>query len=279
MNGRRGRIVGLRRLVLGVALLGVVLLVATAGSAALRRAWCALRSVAAARSSDRAIARHGDSASRLSIVIDDFGYADSALVAGFIQLDTSLSVAVLPYQPHSRLSAELAHRAGNDVLLHLPMEGRPGSDPGPHALLSSLGEAELRARTRQALLDVPYVVGTNNHMGSVLTADATRMRWVLEEVRDRRLFFIDSRTTARSVAATLSREMGIPSASRRVFLDDSRGFADIEREWARALRYADTEGSALSIGHVYPETLAALRLLVARDRARVTLVRARELAR
>ena len=123
------------------------------------------------------------------------------------------------------------------------------------------------------------VVGTNNHMGSVMTADATRMRWVLEEVRDRRLFFIDSRTTARSVAATLSREMGIPSASRRVFLDDSRGFADIEREWARALRYADTEGSALIIGHVYPETLAALRLLVARDRARVTLVRARALAR
>ncbi len=209
---------------------------------------------------------------RLSLIIDDFGYIDTSAVRPFLQLDIPFSVAVLPYQPFSRLSAEAAHRAGKEVLLHLPMEGRPGSNPGPDALLGNLKEGELRSRTRKALLDIPYAVGTNNHMGSVLTEDRTKMRWILEEVRAQHLFFVDSRTTKNTVAESLALEMGIPTASRQGFLDDLKGFADIRKEWTRAIRLAERSGSVVVIAHVYPETLEALRVLIPQSRASVRFV-------
>ncbi|MEO6445899.1 MAG: divergent polysaccharide deacetylase family protein [Gemmatimonadaceae bacterium] len=210
--------------------------------------------------------------SRIALVIDDFGYADESIISGFMLLDIPFTAAVLPYQPFSTLSAEAAHTSAREVLLHLPMQGRDGKDAGPDALLDALSEAELRARTRKAMRSVPFLVGANNHMGSVLTADSTKMRWVLEELQKQNLFFFDSRTTDKSVGETMARSIGVPTAARRVFLDNVKEFASIEAEWTRAVRFAERDGSALVIGHVYPKTLAALRVLVPQYAGRLQFV-------
>ncbi len=209
---------------------------------------------------------------KVALIIDDFGYVDESSVRGFLSLGVPITVAVLPYQRFSAYSADAAHRAGMDVLLHLPMEGGAGSNPGPDALLSTLTERELRARARSALGAVPHIIGANNHMGSAITADSARMRWILEELAREPRIFVDSRTTNRSVGESLARRLGIPSASRNVFLDNDKTPAAIARQWERGLRLAERSGSAIVIGHVYPETLAALRDLVARTRGRVEFV-------
>lgn len=210
---------------------------------------------------------------RLALIIDDFGYAPDSLVNQYDALGVPLTVAVLPYQPFSASSAEAAHRAGMEVILHLPMEGTPGSNPGPDALLVALFEDEFRARTRKALGGVPHISGANNHMGSSLSADTLRMRWVLEEIARSGHFFVDSRTTERTVGETLARRLGIASASRNVFLDNDTSADAIAREWRRALTIAERTGEAIAIGHVYPETLAALRELIPAAKGRVEFVR------
>lgn len=261
-SGRR--VVGTRAV---AVLLAVLVMVATPfGRAVLRRAWHAVeraRGLGTATSATRPL---------LALVIDDFGYLTEREMAPFLALDIPFSAAVLPFQEFSRRSAELGHAAGKEIMLHLPMEGGDGRDPGPDALLVGLDEASIRSRTRKALDDLSFVAGVNNHMGSRVTADSARMRWILEEIRARRLFFVDSRTTDASVAQRLASSMGIPTTSRQVFLDNDTSFAGIEREWARALRFAEKDGRVLVIGHVYPGTPAALRILVARDRGRVQFV-------
>ncbi len=220
---------------------------------------------------------------RLALVIDDLGYIQPELVTRLCSLPVPFSVAVLPYQEHTRESAEIAHRLGKEVMLHLPMEPigypGPGHDPGPNAILFNLPEAEVRRRVRLALDDVPHRVGANNHMGSRITPDRTRMGWVLQEFKARKYFFVDSRTEKDSVAFDVAEQLGVPSVQRRVFLDDDKAFPEMEKQWERAMKLAEKEGSVLIIGHIYPETVAALEKLVPRAKNQVRFVRAGELVR
>jgi len=220
---------------------------------------------------------------RLALVIDDLGYIQPELVTRLCSQPVPFSVAVLPYQEHTRESADIAHRLGKEVMLHLPMEPigypGPGRDPGPNAILYNLPETEVRRRVRMALDDIPHRTGVNNHMGSRITPDRTRMGWVLQEVKARKYFFVDSRTEKDSVAFDLAGELGIPAVQRRVFLDDDKAFPEMEKQWERALKLAEKEGAALIIGHIYPETVEALEKLVPRSKGRVRFVRAGELVK
>jgi polysaccharide deacetylase 2 family uncharacterized protein YibQ len=220
---------------------------------------------------------------RLALVIDDLGYMQPELVTRLCSLPVAFSVAVLPYQEFTRDSADIAHRLGKEVMLHLPMEPigypGPGRDPGPNAILYNLPEPEVRRRVRMALDGIPHRVGVNNHMGSRITPDRTRMGWVLQELKARKLFFVDSRTEKDSVAYDVAEQLGIPAVQRKVFLDDDKAFPEMEKQWDRALKLAEKEGSVLIIGHIYPETVEALEKLVPRSKGQVRFVKASDLAK
>ncbi len=216
---------------------------------------------------------------RLCIVIDDLGYAPPELVRRLCSLPVPFSVAVLPYQEFTKESAHTAHDLGKEVLLHLPMEGLATKDPGPDALLANLDEAELRRRAKKALGEIPHAIGTNNHMGSKLTADRQRITWVLQEVKARKFFFVDSRTSKETVAEDEARKLHIPTTRRNVFLDDDKSFAEIEKQWERALALARKDGEALAIGHIYPETVEALERLVPRVKGEIRFVKASEVVK
>jgi polysaccharide deacetylase 2 family uncharacterized protein YibQ len=155
----------------------------------------------------------------------------------------------------------------------------PGRDPGPNAILYNLPESEVRRRVRMALDDIPFRVGVNNHMGSRITPDRTRMTWVLQEIKARKCFFVDSRTEKDSVAFDVAEQLGVPAVQRKVFLDDDKAFPEEEKQWDRAMELAKKDGSVLIIGHIYPETVAALEKLVPRAEGQVQFVTASELAR
>jgi len=220
---------------------------------------------------------------RFALVIDDLGYAPPELVARLCALSIPFDVAVLPYQEFTHQSAEIAHDRGKEVMLHLPMEPKgypgPGKDPGPDAILYNLTEAQVRERVRKALADIPHRMGVNNHMGSRITPDQARMTWVLEEIKAKGLFFVDSRTEKDSVAFDVARDLAIPTVQRKVFLDDDKSVAATTRQWERALALARADGQVLAIGHIYPETVELLEKLVPAARGQVTFVKASALTK
>jgi polysaccharide deacetylase 2 family uncharacterized protein YibQ len=216
---------------------------------------------------------------RLAIVIDDLG-SDRAQADALFQLSYPLTLSVLPHLPDSAEIAEEAHRRGYQVMLHLPMASTAGEKDEPVELLPGM-DANTVGKTFAAMLEtVPYAAGVNNHEGSLGTSDRTLMNELMPLLHQHKLFFIDSRTTAATVAETAAHSAGVPAASRNVFLDDEQSPGAIRKQYALALRDAREKGSALAIGHPHPETLQVLtEMLPEAERQGVMLVFASDLAR
>jgi polysaccharide deacetylase 2 family uncharacterized protein YibQ len=194
---------------------------------------------------------------RIAIVIDDLGI-NLGEGRRALRLPGPVTAAILPHQTHSRQLALESRQAGKEVLLHLPMPGANGHDAGAGMVEPDMPAGELRAMLDYNLESVPHAVGVNNHMGSELTRLPEPMRRVMLELARRKLFFLDSMTSPRSVAAMEARAAGLPAVVRDVFLDNDRDPAAIEREFDRLLALARQRGTAVAIGHPYPETLAVL---------------------
>jgi polysaccharide deacetylase 2 family uncharacterized protein YibQ len=199
-------------------------------------------------------------APRIAIVIDDMGW-ELPIAQDLLALEHPLSFAILPQAPYQFKIAEAAKLHQRDLLLHLPMEphGYPQVNPGPHTLLGSMAPDQILTLVRSALKSLPQVVGVNNHMGSSLTENPQAMRVVMRELKQRDLFFLDSRTSVDSQAYQIAREMGIPTAKRHVFLDNDVHQTQISAQLHRLAKMASQQGYAIGIGHPYPETLHALQ--------------------
>jgi polysaccharide deacetylase 2 family uncharacterized protein YibQ len=122
-----------------------------------------------------------------------------------------------------------------------------------------MGDEEIRSLLTEELDRVPYAQGVNNHMGSKVTADTAMMRAILEPIRERGLFFLDSRTSGKSVAYDVAVGMGIPAASRQVFLDADGDTGRIRERLLELFRIARRDGRAVGICHPFRETLRALK--------------------
>ncbi len=216
------------------------------------------------------------SGAELAIVIDDCGQW-LQMERAFIALPVPLTLAVLPDVPYTHLIAGEAAAAGKGVMLHLPMETISGLNPGPGKVTTEMSDAQIVAQVGADLADVPLAEGVNNHEGSKATADPRVMRDVAAALKKHgNLFFVDSLTIGDSVAAARTRDAGIPTATRDVFLDDRADVAYIESQLLSAASIARERGSAIAIGHPRPTTLAAIRALIPRLQAegiRFVLVR------
>ena len=199
-------------------------------------------------------------AGRIILILDDVGY-DPAAAERAAALPATINFAVIPGTPHAKRSAEFLAARGFEILCHLPMEpvGYPKVSPGSGAILLSLSDEEIRRRTTAMFRQVPHAIGVNNHMGSAATADTRVMKNVLEAVRDEGVFFIDSRTSGRSVGHRMAMDLGIPSAGRDVFLDDDASVEAIRAQVRRLAKLASSsDGVTVAIGHLYPSTLQVL---------------------
>lgn len=197
---------------------------------------------------------------RLAIIIDDMG-PDIRKLKELLEVGGQVTVAVMPNMRDSGKISNLANSKGLDVIVHMPMEPRElmEHNPGDGALLVAMSPEEIRAKVESGMKTVPDAIGINNHMGSRFTEDAGGMREVLKVVKKNDMLFIDSRTTSKSVAGRVARELGVPSADRNVFLDNTRDVEYIKRQLMEAVRQAKRNGRAIAIGHPYPETIRALR--------------------
>lgn len=204
---------------------------------------------------------------RAAIVIDDFGQ-DVEMAKRFLKIPLQITFSVLPFLPHSTEIAEIAHTGRRQVILHLPMEpqGYPSINPGPGALLISMSNDRIRKAVRTALDTSPHYAGMNNHMGSRFTEHASFMRQVLSELRQRRLYYLDSCTSPQSTGYPLARELQVLTARRDIFLDHNPSEASVRMQVNQFIRKARANGSAIAIGHPHEATLRVLELEASRFR-------------
>jgi uncharacterized protein len=201
---------------------------------------------------------------KVAIVVDDLG-VNSVVAKRLLAIKPPLTAAILPHTPHAKTIAETANANGHQVIMHLPMEAFSRPDLlGPGALYNAMDKLNLQSTMLDSGSSIPYLVGFNNHMGSMLTENERAMSWVMEKAKQLGWFFLDSKTSQESVAQDVARKLGIPSIGRDIFLDHHTAkqkpeLADIiQQRFKRALKIADKNGQVVIICHPYPQTVEFL---------------------
>jgi len=191
---------------------------------------------------------------RIAIIMDDLGY-NIPLGRRALSLPGNISYAILPHTPGSVEFARTAHAKGRDVILHAPMQSRAAKSLGPGGLRVGMDKAEFQRVLLKNIDAIPHVRGVNNHMGSLLTEHKQSMQWVMEALNERGLFFIDSRTSSRSIARKTAFRSTTPSLARDVFLDHHNTPEAIAKAFGQLIAVAKIHGFAIGICHPYANTL------------------------
>lgn len=220
---------------------------------------------------------------KVAVIIDDFGNGQGG-TEEMLSMPIKLTVAIMPFLPTTRSDAELAHQKGHDVIVHMPMEPKQGNPKwlGPGAITSSMSDEEVRRKVEEAIDNVPYAVGMNNHMGSKITGDERIMAIVLKVCQERGLFFIDSKTNYHSVVGKIAVNMGMPPVANHIFLDDLHTTSHISKQLQAVEQFANEHDNCVTIGHVGTQgkkTAEVLRSGTASMQSRVTFVGISDLVR
>ncbi|MCM3652370.1 divergent polysaccharide deacetylase family protein [Metabacillus litoralis] len=188
---------------------------------------------------------------QVAIVIDDFGNGMKG-TEEILSLPLQLTIAVMPFLPTTEKDATLAHKKGHEIIVHLPMEPLHGKKSwlGPGAITSDLTNDEVRKRVNEAIDAVPHAVGMNNHMGSKITADERVMRIILEVCKERGLYYLDSKTTSKSVVATLAKELQVPYLENELFFDEQYTTKHIIKQANLLMNKIEVDNEIIAIGHV-----------------------------
>jgi len=209
----------------------------------------------------------------VAIIIDDLGY-DNNLAKNYLELGIPFTFSVLPFSPFQKSIARAAHDKGIEIMLHLPMEADeyPQVYPGPGALLTDMPPDKLIEQLNNAIDDIPFIKGVNNHMGSKMTASDTQMYQIFSVLKKRGFYFVDSRTTAMTICGPSARLFKIPFAERDVFIDHCQDPDFIRNQIKLLVKIADKHGEAIGIIHPHHETYTVIREMLPYLQERVNLV-------
>jgi len=198
-------------------------------------------------------------AGTLYFVIDDVGN-NLFQLKPFLKLPMKLTFAVLPGLKYTKACVELIKAAGKDFIIHQPMEAVGGQNPGPGALFVGMNQEQVRTIVINNLKDYNGVRGMNNHMGSAGTSDPDLMHYLFNVLKEQGMFFLDSKTTSKSVGLETSKIVGLPYAERSIFLDNNKEKQSILDAVENGLNVSEKKGHAIMIGHIWTEELADILL-------------------
>lgn len=198
---------------------------------------------------------------KVALIMDDMGYSLDAIY-DILSLQEPITVAIIPFSPLGEQTAQIAHQNGLEILLHLPLESINNTEANNSIegiISTDMGEQEIIMLVERNLDQVPYISGVNNHMGSKVTPNESLMHTILQQIKQRDLFFVDSRTTGKSVAYDVAIQLEIPTAQRHVFLDSELDEDYIREKLIELFTLAQKRGEAVGICHPLPETLKVLK--------------------
>lgn len=195
---------------------------------------------------------------KIAIVLDDWGYNlnNAQELYGIKQ---RLTIAILPQLPFSRELAQDARTKGREIILHLPLEPYEHNGLEQNTIMTGMDEKQIAAIMESSLKDVLYAKGINNHMGSKATEDYKTMEIILRQIKQKRLYFLDSFTSPNSICREVAGRIGARYIRRDVFLDNREDEEYIRKQLNKLKNKAAKLGAAIGIGHDRKVTLRVLK--------------------
>ena len=193
---------------------------------------------------------------KLAIIIDDM--ISNKQIKKALDLDYNINMAFLPPTSRHKSSAKITNKL-DTYMIHLPLQARTSNYEEDNTLYISdtVETIEQRIKTLRKLY--PKTKYINNHTGSKFTSNKQAMDKLFQVLKKYNYTFIDSRTTAKSVAKDSAKKYGVRLLSRNVFLDNKKDAAYIQKQLKKAIKSAKKNGSAIAIGHPHNITFKTLQ--------------------
>jgi len=193
---------------------------------------------------------------KLAIIIDDMTtkrQINSVLNIGYI-----VNMAFLPPTKGHKNSAKIA-TALDTYMIHLPLQASSSKYEEENTLYihHSIEKIDKRIKNLKSLY--PKAIFINNHTGSKFTSNQVAMDKLFQVLKKYNYTFIDSRTTAKSVAKISSKKYDVKMFSRNIFLDNKKDKSYIQNQLKKAIKSAKRNGMAIAIGHPYGITFKTLK--------------------
>jgi polysaccharide deacetylase 2 family uncharacterized protein YibQ len=195
----------------------------------------------------------------VAVIVDDFGLHEIGNARRLRTIGQTVTLSVFPFQPFTAALVEFAASEGMPYLLHMPMEPHSSTEnPGEGAIMVSDSDDAIRRKLSAAFESVKGAPGMNNHMGSRATEDIRIMETVMHYLRDNGRFFIDSRTSNRSVAFEVSQRIRVKCSVMAGYLDVIDERSAIRKRLFELVESAFERGPVIIIGHSRPFTIEVL---------------------
>lgn len=223
----------------------------------------------------------GGGTGQLAIIIDDMG-ANMQQARALAGIGVPLTFSIIPGLNNYKEVAAFAASGGVEIMIHIPMQskGWPERRLEANGLLVSMADTDIVEHLDGFMRTIPKAVGANNHMGSEFTEHEDKMRVVLERLKGKGLFFVDSVTSPKTVGIRLAQELGMKTGRRNVFLDNEQDGIYILGQLNQAVRMAKKTGAAIAICHPHPATIQTLAAaLPGLEKQGITLVPASRLVK
>lgn len=199
-----------------------------------------------------------DNSPKIAIIIDDIGYRKTDFSA--LALPGQFTYSVVPFAPYTRTIANAVHDSDREVMAHIPMEAIHNNHLlGKGALKLAMTEQQTRQQVQDILKEIPYVSGINNHMGSQFTTKPKNLGWLMDELSQQQLYFLDSKTTAYSMAEKVAVEHGLRTGHRHIFLDNQLDKAYLTQQFDHLINIAKKHKYAIAIAHPHPQSISFLK--------------------
>lgn len=199
-----------------------------------------------------------DNSPKIAIIIDDIGYRKTDFSA--LALQGQFTYSVVPFAPYTRTIANAVHDSDREVMAHIPMEAIHNNHLlGKGALKLAMTEQQTRQQVQDILKEIPYVSGINNHMGSQFTTKPKNLGWLMDELSQQQLYFLDSKTTAYSMAEKVAVEHGLRTGHRHIFLDNQLDQAYLAQQFDHLIKIAKRHKYAIAIAHPHPQSISFLK--------------------
>lgn len=200
---------------------------------------------------------------KIAIVIDDLGI-DKKRSRAILEMDHfKMTLAFLPYATNLEPLIEKSIENGHEIIVHMPMQPLSDTiDPGPVALKVGMTKENLENNLEKGLTAFDGFKGINNHMGSKFTADYVGMDFLMRELKERNLYFLDSVTSPKSLAKDRASHHGVTYLRRNVFLDHEMTDQFVSKALSKCKVLAERDGVCIAIGHPKDVTINGLKSFV-----------------
>ncbi|MBO7556038.1 MAG: divergent polysaccharide deacetylase family protein, partial [Alphaproteobacteria bacterium] len=201
---------------------------------------------------------YGPNPPTIAIVIDDMGI-NRKMTKEIGSLTYPLTASFLPYGINLKEQIAYSIQSGHEIMLHLPMEPQIMQNYTEDMLTTEMTDEEILQKLSQMLQKIPQAVGANNHMGSKFTENAQKMGVVMEELANKNMLFLDSKTSSKSTGLEQAKLFGTKFFARDIFIDNENSYDYIMSQLEKAEKIAHDKGCAIAIGHPKEQTYLALK--------------------